>query len=69
MDLFKHIKTIDMSKIKELDKISMRFFFKNTKGDKEPNEIIFAKQDSIVVLNVDQKEVFYVVKFNVTLSK
>ena len=63
------VKNIDLSKIKELDKISMRFFFKNTKGDKEPNEIIFAKQDAIIVLNTDQREVFFVCKFNVNLSK
>jgi len=69
MDLFKMVKNIDLTKFKELNKISMRFFFKNTKGDKEPNEIIFAKQDSIIILNTDQREVFFVVKFNVNLSK
>jgi hypothetical protein len=69
MDLFKEVKTINMSKINQLKKISMRFYFKIAKGDRDPHEIIFAKQDSIVILNCETIEVFVVVKFNISLSK
>ena len=69
MDLFKEVHKIDMRKIPQLNKISMKFYFKNTKSDKEPHEIIFAKQDSIVVLNTETQECFLVVRFNVSLSK
>lgn len=69
MDMFKEVCNIDMKKHKELNKISMRFFFKNTKGDRDPFELIFAKQDSIIVFNTEQREVFTVVNFNVSLSK
>ena len=43
MDLFKQQYRINMYKMPELKKISMKFYFKNSKSDKEPNEIIFAK--------------------------
>ena len=64
--LYKRIVIRDM---KQLDKISMKFFFKNQKCGRDPTDIIFAKQDSIVVLNIDTEEVFVMCKFTTPLSK
>ena len=43
MDKFEFIKRIVIRDIPMFDKISMQFYFKNKKGGKDPNEIIFAK--------------------------
>ena len=39
----------------EFDSISMQFVFQNTKGGREPNSIIFAKMDKLMVLNYESE--------------
>jgi hypothetical protein len=45
MDYFELVKRIVIREMPMFNKISMQFYFKNIKGDKEPFEMIFAKQD------------------------
>jgi hypothetical protein len=64
MDKFVQYKRIRLRDIPEIGKVSMQFYFKNVKG-REPYEIIFAKQDSIITLNFesDPAEINTVTKF------
>jgi hypothetical protein len=48
MDNFELIKRIVIREMPMFNKISMQFYFKNVKGDKDPHEMIFAKQDQIM---------------------
>ena len=43
-------------------KIAMQFYFKTLKG-RDPQEIIFAKQDSIIIMNIETEEVNVIANF------
>ena len=64
-NLFKRILLKDNPKI---GKISMQFYFRNIKG-REPFEIVFAKQDSIITLNFETDEVKTLCKYTAPLLK
>ena len=69
MDKFELIKRIVIREIPMFNKISMQFYFKNTKGGKDPTEMIFAKQDQLMLINLDTEEVTTIVKFLVPLTR
>lgn len=69
MDKFELIKRIVIKDMPIFNKISMQFYFKNTRGDKDPNEIIFAKQDQLMMINIDTEVVSTIVKFIIPLTR
>lgn len=48
MDKFELVKRIVIREIPMFNKISMQFYFRNTKEGKDPTEMIFAKQDQLM---------------------
>jgi hypothetical protein len=69
MDKFELIKRIVIREIPMFNKISMQFYFKNTTRGKEPTEIIFAKQDQLMMINFETEEITTIAKFVSPLSR
>ena len=56
-DQFKVSKRVLIRDFPEFNRVGMKYFFKNTKVDKNPDTIIFAKMESIFELNFITKKV------------
>jgi hypothetical protein len=69
MDNLELIKRIVIREIPMFNKISMQFYFKNTRNGKDPNEIIFAKQDQLMMINIETEEINTIVRFVTPLSR
>jgi len=70
IDKFKLIKRIIIKDIPIFTKVSMQFYFKNSKSPgKDPNEIIFAKQDRLFSINIETEEITTIVKYVEPLTR
>lgn len=70
IDKFELIKRIIIKDIPMFNKVSMQYYFKNQKSPgKDPNEIIFAKQDRLFSLNIETEEIKTIVEFIVPLTR
>ena len=49
--------------------ICMEFYFKQTKIDKEPNVLLFARQDSLLEYNFESEEAKLLCTFEVPLNR
>jgi hypothetical protein len=47
-DKFELIKRIRVAEMEEFTKISMQFLFKNTKYEREPDTLIFARKEKLI---------------------
>jgi hypothetical protein len=70
IDKFNLIKRIIIKDIPIFTKVSMQFYFKNSKSPgKDPNEIIFAKQDRLFSINIETEEITTIVKYVEPLTR
>ena len=69
MDTFEQIKRIRLRDNPEFNDICMDFHFKHTKNNKDPNTMIFAKQDKIIEFNYETEEIKDICLFEVPLLR
>lgn len=67
-DKFELIKKIRVAEMEEFTKISMQFLFKNTKYDRDPDTLIFARQDKIIQLNFMSESIHDLAVFDMPLT-
>ena len=68
-DKFVQIKRIVIKDMPEFDSISMQFVFQTTKGGREPNSLIFAKMDKLMVLNYETEAIVDLYSYEVPLTR
>lgn len=66
-DSFSLHKRIVLKDIPYFHKVSMKYYFKNTKGQR-PSEIIFAKQEEIFIFNFETVECRCLYRFNTPMA-
>ena len=52
----------------DFEKICMQFTFKNTKYEREPDTLVFAKKDKIIELNIWTERVQVMAEFDTPLT-
>ena len=62
-------KRIVVKEIPIMNKVCMQFYFERTDKGKEPNSLIFVKQDRIIKLNFDTDEISTTYEFKDPLGR
>lgn len=68
-DTWKLVKRLVIKDMPEFEKISMQFHFSLTKNGKDPNQLVFARQEHILVLNFLTEQVTILYTFEVPLYR
>lgn len=68
-DQFGFIKRILIASNPEFEKICMQFAFKNTKYEREPDTLVFAKKERIIEINIWTEQVQDLAKFDTPLTR
>lgn len=68
-DQFDLIKRIIVATNPEFEKICMTFMFKNTKYEREPDTLIFAKKTKIIELNIWSERITDMAVFDTPLTR